>query len=636
VCGILGEIRQGIRTDTGTTLRHYGAIARRGPDNGASKCFTCGNCTVSLVHSRLSIIDLSELGNQPMYDELSGWWMIYNGEIYNYLEIRQELTSLGWTFHSTSDTEVLLKAWAQWGIAALPRCNGMFAFAAFNPRSGELWLLRDRFGVKPLVWGRSPDGSVHFSSSVTAVATEAGSDIDIAYCARGVYYKVYETAESASPFRNVRTVPPGGWVRFQISGNDIRVEQGQWYEFKEAVDECIAKIAGTSQEALIDQCRNFLEDAVRLRMRSDVPVAVSLSGGLDSPTIASIAARSVKRIHGFTFGSQLDGASEGPDVHLFSQASAVDVTYVWPRFDRAALGEALERTLAFQEAPFSGTSVIAQNEVYRAVHAAGLKVLLGGQGGDEAFAGYRKFFLVALRDAIHRRGARDVIRVIFSLGAMLRYEVAQAHVYWANRHRYRSKKSPGLLLLDWEPSAEDLLGHAGQTLAERQIADIQRWSLPTLLRYEDRNSMGYGVESRLPFLDYRLVELAVALPLCLKINKGYGKWALRLVSEGLIPDQLRLNRKKRGFDVTQDWVHAGFGQVLRHAILDNRKSLSSHMRRGIDVNLLLSDDALSRNSNLLGEAFMLAWLVNPLRVPGLVNSQRTYDEKESLPLFCGS
>lgn len=636
MCGLLGGIRRGSQAGADVALRHYASIARRGPDHGSSKAFACRGWQVALAHSRLSVIDLSPMGNQPMHDEVSGWWMIYNGEIYNYIEIRHDLAALGWSFQSSSDTEVLLKAWAQWGLAALDRCNGMFAFAAFNPRKGELWLLRDRFGVKPLVWGRAPDGSVHFSSSLAAVAHEAGSELDLGYCSRGVYYKVYETPESGSPFRNVRPVAPGGWVRMRISDGDVDIEQGRWYALGKSVEQRVAEISGLHEPALLEQCRSILEDAVRLRMRSDVPVAVSLSGGLDSTTIAALASHSAGRIHGFTFGSPADEGSEGPDVHRLAQTIPIDVTYVWPRFDRAGLGIALERTLACQEAPFSGTSIIAQNEVYREVRAANIKVLLGGQGGDEAFAGYRKFFLVALRDAVHRRQASDVLRVVLSLGIMLQHEVVQARVYWANRHRYFGKSGAGFSLLDWSPATEDLLGHASQSLSERQVADIERWSLPTLLRYEDRNSMGHGVESRLPFLDYRLVELAVALPLCLKIRKGYGKWALRVAAKGVIPDRLRLNRRKRGFDVTQDWIHGGLGQVLRDAILENRDSLYGHLRKGVDLRLLLSEDALSRNSNLLSEALMLAWLVKPLRAADPINSPRTDDEKESVPLFCST
>jgi asparagine synthase (glutamine-hydrolysing) len=219
---------------------------------------------------------------------------------------------------------------------------------------------------------------------------------------------------------------------------------------------------------------------------------------------------------------------------------------------------------------------------------------------------------------------------------MLAHEAGQIRTYWANLHRYRNKRGPRLRLLHWEPATEDLLGGPGFTLADRQIADIQRWSLPSLLRFEDRNSMGYGVESRLPFLDYRLVELAVALPGRLKINDGYGKWALRKITEDVVPDRLRLNRRKRGFDVTQDWVRQGIGTSLRSRVLDHRRALSGYLQPGIDLNHLLSDACLSRDSNLLGEALMLAWLVNPLRCPQPDDVGRKDHEKKGLPFFCSS
>jgi asparagine synthase (glutamine-hydrolysing) len=170
-------------------------------------------------------------------------------------------------------------------------------------------------------------------------------------------------------------------------------------------------------------------------------------------------------------------------------------------------------------------------------------------------------------------------------------------------------------LLNWTSKSEDLWGGSERTLSGRQIDDVLQWSLPTLLRYEDRNSMGYGVESRLPFMDYRLLELAVALPARLKIRNGYGKWVLRKMTAGVVPDIVRLNRKKRGFDVTQAWVREGIGAHLRRTIGDNRSAVSDHLQRGIDLNRMLSDEALSNDSNLLDEALMLAWLTKPVRRP---------------------
>lgn len=590
-------------------------IDGRGPDARGSRHAPCFGHSVMFAHSRLSIIELSALGAQPMVDEESGWWVVFNGEIYNYLEIREEMRGTGQAFLGGSDTEVLLRAWVLWGLDALHRFNGMFAFAAFNQKTGEVWLVRDRFGVKPLVWGHCPNGDITFGSSVAAIAEQVGSEIDAAYCARGVRYKAYETAQSGSPFKNVKTVPAGCWIKFRLSHKCIDVTEGRWYSLKKAVAARLGAMAQIGDADLLEECRELFESAVKLRLRSDVPVAVSLSAGLDSASIACVMSRYLTQMRAFSFGSPSDSASEGPGTQALANTTGIDVTYVWPQFSRQDLCDVLEKTMAFQEAPFSGLSPIAQNEVFRAVSGAGFKVLLGGQGSDEIFAGYRKFFIMALREALLQREAKSALRLIYSLGLVLVHEAGQARMYWQNLDRYKGGKTTAFRLLDWEASAENLWGDAHMSLSDRQIEDIEHWSMPTLLRYEDRNSMGYGIETRLPFMDYRLIEFALALPTRMKIANGYGKWALRSMAEGLVPDSIRLNRKKRGFDVTPDWVSQGIGASLRARIFENSTALCGALKLGGHLDSLLSDASLSQHPDLLDEALLLAWLVKPTRAP---------------------
>lgn len=600
--------------DTPTVLAAaFRYIGGRGPDaRGVKSAASCGHAVI-FAHSRLAIIDLSARGAQPMVDAESGWWVVFNGEIYNYLEIRKELRDAGQAFSGDSDTEVLLRAWVRWGPGALARFNGMFAFAAFNPQSGDVWLVRDRFGVKPLAWGYCPNGAIAFGSSVAGIAEQVGSAIDTAYCARGVRYKAYETAHSGSPFKNVQTVPAGGWLRFRLSPARIDVSQGTWYCLNQAVAVRRAAMAHTGDAALIDECRALFDSAVRLRLRSDVPVAVSLSAGLDSAAIACVMRRDVPHTQAFSFGSPLAPASEGPATAALSATAGIAVTYVWPQSE--GLSDIVETTMAFQEAPFSGLSPIAQNLVFRAVSGAGFKVLLGGQGSDEIFAGYRKFFIIALREALLRREAGGALRLLYSLGLILAHEAGQARMYWQNLGRYRSGKPKAFSLLDLDAGAENLWGDARMSLSDRQIEDIEHWSMPTLLRYEDRNSMGYGIETRLPFMDYRLIEFALALPTRMKIANGYGKSALRSMTAGLVPDAVRLNRKKRGFDVSTDWIAQGIGASLRAHIFDNAGALAGRLKPGADRDALLSDAALAQHPELLDEALLLAWLVDPTRAP---------------------
>lgn len=591
-------------------------INGRGPDARGSRQVACRGHAVTVAHSRLAVIELSALGAQPMVDTGSGWSIVYNGEVYNYREIRDTLKSTGQVFNGGSDTEVLLRAWALWGLNALQRLNGMFAFAALNEKTGELWLVRDRFGVKPLLWGRCPNGDITFGSSVAGIASLVGTDIDTAYCTRGVRYKAYETAQSGSPYKRVNAVAAGCWVKFQLSPERIGITEGRWYSLRDAVARRREELSHTGDADLLDECRALFDSAVQLRLRSDVPVAVSLSAGLDSASIACMMQRHGTRAHAFSFGSPSESLSEGPGTQSLAKATGIDVTYVWPRYSKWDLCEVLEKTLAFQEAPFSGLSPIAQNAVFRGVGDAGFKVLLGGQGSDEIFAGYRKFIVIALREALHRRDAKGALRLMYSLGLMLAHEASQARMYWQNLNRYKGGKSKAAFrLLDWEAGAHNLWGETGISLPDRQIEDIQQWSLPTLLRYEDRNSMGYGIETRLPFMDYRLIEFALALPARMKIANGYGKWILRGAAKGLVPDVVRLNRRKRGFDVTQNWVTQGIGASLRGCIFDHPTALQGALKTGGELDTLLSDESLARDPDLLDEALLLAWLVDPIRVP---------------------
>lgn len=592
------------------------SISCRGPDSQDVFRGKYLDNSIFLGHTRLSIIDTSSSANQPMQDPALDWVLVYNGEIYNYIELRDDLSNHGWTFHSQSDTEVLLKAWAQWGLDVLHRLNGMFAFAVFNKKSGECWVIRDRFGVKPLLWGCLPGGGLVFSSSVAAVAKVINAPVNHGYCAFGLRYKSFEGAGSDSPFIGVNNLIPGGWLKVQISNvpdGGLKITEGCWYDLPRAVAAKQAEIAGSSENDLSNQCRDLLTDAIGLRLRSDVPLAVSLSGGLDSTTIAAIAAEEVSNLHGFTYGSPEALQSEGPIVEKFTQQVGITPHYIWPAMEADGLETLLDCTLTCQEAPFPGLSVMAQNEVFRMVREFGFKVLLGGQGGDEAFAGYRKFFVVAARHALGQFDITGTLHLLYSLGLMLFHEARQARLYIQQLGRYRSNPDFSFSVLDWTAPEANLWGAVSTGLTERQIQDIQRWSIPTLLRYEDRNSMGHGVETRLPFMDYRLVELALALPARMKIARGFGKWPLRQLTYNKVPDFIRLNRKKRGFDVTQSWIMDGLGRILRDRIHDNASTLAQFLKPNLKIGNDLSDEALIANSNLLDEALMLVWLIEPIR-----------------------
>ncbi len=615
MCGILGYFGfdKNARSKVESAIRH---INRRGPDGKGSWSNEQGDLLIDFFHTRLSIIDTEHTSNQPMKDSRGDWLIIYNGEIFNFLELRKTLEHNGVLFSTKSDTEVVLKAWLKWGENSLPRLNGMFAFAVYHVSERTLWLARDRFGEKPLYWSLSPrKDSLLFSSSVAAIADINNEPVNIEYCSFGLRYKVFDQYTESSPFENVRSLLPGTWLRVKVKGNFLETKLSTWYDLKTEVNLRLADSLQKSDEALLQECAELLDDSIKIRLRSDVPLAVSLSGGLDSSTIASIVVRKVQGLNGYTYGSPLDMSSEGPAVQLLSRDLGITPTYVWPHYNKVSLDALLERTYISQEAPFPSTSVMAQNELYRNVSNDSFKVLLGGQGGDEIFGGYRKFFFIALMEAIAKRKGIDALSSVASIFLMLINEFSSAATYWRALDRYGKNRNAEFNILNWETNSANLWGSVNQSFRERQADDVLFWSLPSLLRYEDRNSMGHGVESRLPFLDFRLVELALSLPTRLKIHNGFGKWSLRVLAKSLVPDYIRLNRKKRGFDVSQPLIHQGLGECLRERILSNKNYLGVHMKNIGGVDRLLSDDLLSKNSDLLDECLMLGWLAQPVRNP---------------------
>ena len=614
MCGIAGMFSTSEDAVSPVTIDYLSAgIKNRGPDNQKTKVYNSNLCTVTLLHSRLSIIDLTPSSDQPMEHPQSPWIIVYNGEIYNYLELRQELIGLGWKFYTRSDTEVLLAAWSQWKIESLNKLNGDFAFAAFNKDTSDIFLLRDRFGVKPLFWGKDGVGSIIFSSSLSSLAKTLRSDINQEYCASALSYAVYEDGSDASPYSAINSIPPGSGCHFYTTGKSINQEFFQWYNLRNSVDQKITELLSLPDQHLLELTYNTLQSAVNLRLRSDVPLATSLSGGLDSTTITSLARINCDSIQAFSYGNPDFPKSEGPIVDKFCLNKNLPIEYIWPSDSSQNLQKALCTTLQMQEAPFGGISVIAQNIVYQQVRELGYKVVLGGQGGDEIFAGYRKFFIVAINNAIRRKDAPEALSVALSFCRVIINELYQFRVYLNALKRYTNKSNtPSSGLFIFPKSHHSLLGGSSTSLTHRQIDDVQKFSLPTLLRYEDRNSMGHGIESRLPFLDYRLVEIAIALPARLKIRDGYGKWALRKIMEHEVPDFIRLARTKRGFDVTQNWVANGLGHEIRQRLNEGRHDLSPYIRKNADFDKLFSDDLLIRDSNTMREALLGCWIAQPL------------------------
>ncbi len=608
MCGISGAFSPhpdpALRRYVDTTVQGQ---HRRGPDAHAVEIVAAGDPSVVLGHNRLSIVDLSAASNQPLWDHSRRVCLVFNGEIYNYLELRAELQQRGHAFRTAGDSEVVLEAYKAWGIDAVSRFIGMFALALWDAATRELWLVRDRFGVKPLFYRHAAD-SVTFASTPTVMARQFGLAPNLDYVADGVERMMYERDSGIAPYRGLHALPGGCLARVSLGADSaVRFEQRRYYDLEAAALARRERCVAASEQQLLEETRATLESAIELRLRSDVPLGLSLSGGIDSSTIGALVARRQSNLFAFTFADPDDPATEGPSVAAIAAKSGLRVHYCRPSIPEII--DRTWRTLAAQDAPFPSGAIIAQNFVYEAARANGIIVLLGGQGADEALMGYHKFKAFLLQAAWRERRYGTALALAAGMSALLASEGLALRDYWRERHRFTSRSGPprAALFARTQPVPDQRL--AGSEVWRRQALDVTRYSLPTLLRYEDRNSMDHSIESRLPFMDHRFVELGLALPDAIKVRHGYGKWVLREIARDLIPEPIRTLRKKRGFNVDLDrWVRGGMGDAIRARLEEQRPLFAPYLSRPVAIETDFSNDALARSSSAFGEAMSLLWL----------------------------
>ncbi|MCE9558796.1 MAG: asparagine synthase (glutamine-hydrolyzing) [Armatimonadetes bacterium] len=592
MCGIAGGMGPAGTRDV--VQRIVDSQISRGPDFQCVEEVTAG---LYFGHDRLSIIDTSDASNQPKWDASRTLCMTFNGEIYNYVELREELVALGHKFTTTGDVEVLLEAWMEWGVDCLQKLNGMFVLAMYDSRARLLHLVRDRFGVKPLLWAKQGD-FLFFGSSGKVIAQEFGFEPNLQYLAKGIKIWEYEDESDVSQYTGLHALRSGHYLVVDLESGGVKEEC--YYDLPSRVAARIATIAGLSETKLMDLVLGELERATKIRLRADVPVGVSLSGGLDSSTLSYLASVQSPMIEGFTFGSPTKSASEGPLVEELGRKIGIKVHYIDP--ETPEIQRAFLETIQAQDAPFAGPSIIAQYLVYERVKREGVKVLLGGQGGDEDFMGYRKYQLEILKD---RWRSKDVAGMFKGLLGALPMVWAERFA-WKQYHKAYNRTSENTGSSNLKLPEPVIGTRSWKDARDRQILDIKTTSIPTLLRYEDRNSMAHSVESRLPFMDFQLVELAIALSETLKVRNGYGKWIIRQVMKDKIPDSIRIARYKRGFDVTGRWMHDGLGETIRGHLHSNRAGIEEYFDGEIDS--VFSDDHLHSNSTVFTEAMTLSWL----------------------------
>lgn len=516
---------------------------------------------VALGHRRLAILDPTEAGLQPMSSPDGQMWVAHNGEIYNYLELREELRALGHTFQTETDTEVILAAYAEFGADCFTRFNGMWATSIWDNRTRRLILSRDRFGIKPLHLARLDDG-LAFASEIKGILASGLVRPRLNHDAATQFLRWANTnTTTETMFGGIDAFPPGH-VAIIDPDRPTAWEPKPYYRLVDQLPtgSSDALSAVGAQEAS-EHFRELFCSAVELRMRSDVPVGSCLSGGLDSSSVVCAASRDVDvSLDTFTSGFDIRQHDERQWSDLVNRAVGATPHPVRPT--AADFESELPALVWHQEEPFGSTSIYAQWCLMREARRNDVPVLLDGQGGDEILCGYRKYYMFYLKSLVSRRrlvaAAREAAGLVrhgdrnqwnvFSAGSRYLPGPLQDRVWSIEssiRPRFQSQ---------WNRS-ESGLGLSGSDITARQIADLERFSVPPLLRYEDRNSMAWSIEARVPFLDHRLVELAVGLPIERKLSGGVNKAVLRDAMRGIVPDAVLNRNDKLGFTTPMvEWL----------------------------------------------------------------------------------
>ncbi|MFC8358338.1 asparagine synthase (glutamine-hydrolyzing) [Streptomyces griseorubiginosus] len=609
MCGIAGTY---LWPDGKTvTDRLTETLAHRGPDGAGRYGHPVGDGEVQLGHRRLSIIDLSETGAQPMAKD--SLVLTYNGELYNAPELRAELEAAGVRFRGTSDTEVLLEAWRRWGTDCLPRLRGMFAFGVFDERTGELVLVRDQLGIKPLFLLRR-DGGLAFASELKALAAATGGALEVDHAALVASLLYYWVPDSRCAFREAEKLPPGSWLRIRPDG---QVQRGRFWNLKDVAAEGQARARAGERPDLAA----IVEESTRKHLLADVPVATFLSGGLDSSWLTALAARHQPGISAYTIGFRAEDArfEAMPDDLRYARQVAERFGVELHEIEIApnVLDLLPQMTYSLDE-PIGDPAAINTFLICQAAREAGVKVMLSGMGADELFAGYRKHLanLLALRyqrvPGPVRRGVSGVVDrlpVATSRRGLRSVRFAKRFLSFADlpeetafRRSYTMYDQDELLALvdpDLAGTVDDVLTEHADTYADNTLDDFvnrmcladARMFLPGLnLTYTDRSSMAASTEVRVPYVDVEVVRAAFAVPGDRKIVKRQGKAVLKEAATSILPREIVYRPKGLFSAPLRAWMSRDLAPLVREVVNDGELVRSGFLRRDA-LNRMVAVDA---------------------------------------------
>jgi len=517
--------------------------------------------SIGIANRRLSIIDLSEKGHQPMCDKDKTIWISHNGEIYNYKEIRYLLEKKGYEFISNTDTEVIIYAYKEFGIDFLNKLNGMWGFVIYDKLKNKIILARDRFGIKPLYFYYNEDLFI-FASEIKSIIggkffnVKVNEEIVDIYLKNGFINYNYETF-----FKGIEQVLPGHFLEFDI--HNFKYKTIKYYNIP------IETSCRYSEEESTYILKNLLIDSIKLRLISDVPVGTCLSGGIDSSTIVCIIDKLLKgkkskfpngKIQK-TFSARYYNLEydEGKYIESVINFADIDANFIYPTEEQ--FKNEIEDLIWYQEEPFSNTSVYAQWCVFKIAKENGVSVVLDGQGSDELLAGYTGYKYPFLAELLRQFKIITYFKEIYCLKQ--RGDSVERCIRKSIRdfipeeflHIWLKIIKPGKIFQPIDKNIQD-------KLLKYLYRDFTN-NLLVFLKYEDRNSMAHSVESRLPFMDYRIVNFLFSLPSTFKFKNGYSKWILRESVKGLIPEEVRLRRDKIGFLTPENtWFKIGMKNFI--------------------------------------------------------------------------
>jgi asparagine synthase (glutamine-hydrolysing) len=585
MCGIAGMVLRDRRgtVDPRMLDRMTDVLVHRGPDDRGTQIV--GN--VGLGNRRLAIIDIAG-GHQPMSSPDGDLWITYNGELYNYVELRDDLVAQGYPLRTDhSDTEVILALYAIHGVEMFERMNGMFAFAIYDRRQRRLLLARDRFGEKPLYVYE--DGERLLFASEIKSFLEAGVVARPDRDALDEYFTFQYCLGERTLFEGVRKLRPASYLLLDDTGRELERKEYWSLHFEEDRE--------SSQDDFMGELRGLLDDAVRIRLRSDVPVGAYLSGGLDSSLVAALSAKELGPGLPVFTGWFAEGADFDERGYAQSVASATRAEHHLVECTADDFARSLRDIVWHMDEPAAGPGVFPQLVVSRAARER-VTVVLGGQGGDELFGGYARYLMLYLEESIKgsifetQDPARHIVtldRVLPHLAMLQRY-VPALQSFWSG-NLFGPVEERYFALVARAPRLHDLLGAdflgdrderrlfgaferefselpSTKPLFNRMTAYDARTMLQSLLHVEDRMSMAVSLESRLPLLDHRIAELMFRMPAAYKYRDGMSKAALRSAAEGLVPDVVRNRKDKMGFPVPfVDWARGPLREFVRDILL---------------------------------------------------------------------